>query len=108
MDQPFLEFVMIADMIEMRVAGHRTYRSFGELGHLPTKAYHAHSRIDQEVVRSTADVPDIAAIERQDVRLMDMGDPLPHRDHFIPSLWGGDFHEIENSIGLGWDIRRGG
>jgi hypothetical protein len=23
MDQPFLEFVVVADMVEMRVAGHR-------------------------------------------------------------------------------------
>ena len=99
MNQPFGEFVVVADMVEMRVAGHRTNRSFDELGDLAAQADDAHSGIDEQVMRPATHMPDVAAIEWQDVRFMDMRDPVPHRRHLIPSLWGSDLHAVENSIG---------
>ena len=86
------ELVMGADMIEMGMAGDGQNRSFGQEGDLLPQAYDAHAGIDQQVAVAPAHMPDIAAIERLDVRFPDMGHAVVERARLIPGFSRRDLH----------------
>jgi hypothetical protein len=72
------EFVVQADVVEMGVAGDGLQRAFGDQRHPVAEGDDAHAAVDQHVAIAAPDVPDVAAVELADMRLVDMGDAVAH------------------------------
>ena len=90
------EFVVQADMVEMRVAGHGLQRAFGHQRHPVTQGDHAHPAVDQHIAVAAPDVPDVAAVEFADMRLVDMGDAVAHPSH-SPPVFRLDSHSVSTT-----------
>jgi hypothetical protein len=84
MHQPLGEFVMAADMVEMRVAGDRETALFGHQRHMAAQADHPHPGIDQHVAVAAPHVPDVAAVEFLDERFADIGHVVADPACLIP------------------------
>ena len=73
-------------MVKMAVGRDREHGAFVETGNLLAKAYQARAGIDQQAAQPTAHEPDVAAVEGQDVRLLDMHDLVIHGPHLVPAI----------------------
>ena len=67
---------MAGDVVEMRVAGHGDQRPLGHERDVLAQADHAPAGIDQQVAVAAAQMPEVAAVEFLDVRLVDPGDAV--------------------------------
>ena len=83
---------MAADMVEMAVAGDGDQRPLPEHSDLAAQADHAHARIEQQITVATAHMPDVAALERLDLRLVVQGDAVREAPRFEPACGSGDAH----------------
>ena len=84
--RPVAELVMRADMVEMRVRGDGEHVAFGELGNLLAEAHETRARVDEDVPLPPVHEPDVAAVEGNDVRLVDMLDLVVETSHLVPVL----------------------
>ncbi len=74
MDRAAFEFVVAADMVEMRVAGDGNQFALGDQRHPLAQRHDAHAAIDQHVSVAAPHMPDIAAVELLDKGFGDVGD----------------------------------
>lgn len=86
MHRAALEFVVAADMVEMRVARHRDQVALRDERHPFTQRDDAHAAIDQHVAVAPADMPDIAAIEFLDIGLGNSGHVVVEATNAVPIL----------------------
>ena len=91
-DQPFVEFVVAAHMVEVAVAGDAEQRLLGHQRHLLLEAQHAHAGIEQQVPVAPADVPHVAAHVGVHVGLPDQGDVVADAPRLEPALCHGQSH----------------
>ena len=73
-------------MVEVAVGRHREHGAFSEAGNLLAETHQAGAGIDQEAVLPPAHKPDVAAVERQDVRLLEVHDAVIQHPHPIPAI----------------------
>ncbi len=78
------KFVMAADMVEMRVAGHANELSLRHQRDVAPQAEMAEAGVEQKIAIAAAHMPDVAAEERLDPWLVDQRHAIAHTDGFIP------------------------
>ncbi len=83
-----LELVVAADVVEMGVAGNRQQWPLGNQRHLAAEADMAKSAVEQQIAIAAAHVPDVAAEERLDPRLVDQRHVVGKADRLVPVGWG--------------------
>ena len=76
--------MVVADVVEMRVAGNRDQRRFKEPRILPGKTDDAEPRIQQQAAIATTHVPDVAPVEHVDERLVHLRNAVRVRGRRIP------------------------
>ncbi len=71
MDAALAELVMAADMVEMGVAGDPNEGTLAEQRHMVAQAEIAKASVDEQVAIAAVHMPDVAAVEGLDSRLVE-------------------------------------
>jgi hypothetical protein len=71
MDAALAELVMAADMVEMGGAGDTNEGTLADQRHMVAQAEMAEASVDEQVAIAAVDMPDVAAVEGLDSRLVD-------------------------------------
>jgi hypothetical protein len=82
------KFVVTTDMVEMRVAGDANELPLAHQ-HVMPEAEMAKPGVEEKITLAAAHVPDVAAEERLDPRLMDQRHTVAHTDGLVP-VWSVD------------------
>jgi hypothetical protein len=79
-----VELVVAADVVVVTVGGHGGDRLVDQVGQLVAERHHAHAGVDHQVAVASAYVPDVAAHQRDDVRLPQQRDGVVDGGTFEP------------------------
>ena len=71
MDAALAELVMAADMVEMGGAGDTNEGTLADQRHMVAQAEMAEASVDEQVAIAAVHMPDVAAVEGLDSRLVD-------------------------------------
>ena len=78
------ELMVAADVVEMGVARDTGNVTFGDQRHVPAQAEMAEAGIEQQVAVAASHMPDVAAEEGLDPRLVDQSHAIGEAQRFIP------------------------
>src|SRR5437868_5734287 len=78
------EFMVAADMVEMRVAGDAGEIALAHQRHVAFQAEMAKTGVEQQIAITAAHMPHVAAEEWLYPRLVDERDVVAHADGFVP------------------------
>ena len=100
MHRALTELMVRADMVEVGVRGDSEQGALGHAPDLLAETRETRTRIDEEVPIPSLDEADVAAVERNDVRLLDVRDPVVEGPHLVPVLRSFDAHHRSGSRSL--------
>ena len=84
MDPALGELVVAGDVVEVGVAGDGDQRLLGDERDVLAQADHAPAAVDQQVAVAAAHMPEVAAVEFLDERLVDPGHAVAEVAHAVP------------------------
>ena len=98
MDETVVELAMSADMVLMGMGGNGQQGFLEETARGFSEACHTHAGIDQQIAVAPADMPDVAAHERHDMRLPQQGDIVVDAADVEPAI--GNLHGHDGPVGM--------